>query len=102
MQSDRCQVGVAEALGDLGRLDCGPVSSVEVLDGLTLEEDRNQEPAPLGAILSLLLDETLGPAEPTACRPQLASDCERHSQPARAPRSREVLPALDVRQVGTL
>jgi hypothetical protein len=68
VQSDRGEVGVAEVLGDLDRLGCGLVRPVVVPGSFALEDDLDQEPALLGALSPFSLDETLGPAEPTACR----------------------------------
>ena len=102
VEAERREVRVPEAARVVDGRGRGLVHPVVVARELALEGDRNQEVAPLDAIPSLLLDQTLGAGEPTACGADVAADCERHPEPARARRRGEVVARVDVREVRTL
>ena len=102
VESDRGEVGVAEALGDLDRVGGSFECPFMVAGSLPLENERELEPTALHTIPSLSLDQPLGPAEPTTCRADLAPDRERRPQPARTPRSGEIVAVRKVHEVGAL
>ena len=67
------QVRIPAALADLGGVSRGRVRSLEVARGKLLLHDRQQQIAPLGALVLLVLQQPLGAGEPAGRAARLAA-----------------------------
>ena len=70
------QVSIAEALADHGSFGCGGVRALVVAGGRTLQHDRQQQIAPLDAIMLLAFEQPLRTAEPSGRTAHLSPECE--------------------------
>jgi len=95
------QVGVTGATADCGCLRRGRPPGRVVTRHELVECDRNQKVAMLGTLL-LMLQETVGPAEPAACLRDVSPGAEVERQPERAPRGPPGIAALGMPLLRTL
>ena len=93
------QVGVVEAAGDLHGLACRRVARLVVPGPHLLQPGGDQQPAPLGAVVTRFVEQALRTGEPTAGGYRLTSEQQAVADPERDPDRGQEVTRLEVRPV---
>ena len=93
------QVGVVEAAGDVRGLACRRVARLVVPGPHLLQPGGDEQPAPLGAVLTGFVEQPLRTSEPTAGGHGLTSEQQAVADPERDPDRGQDVTRLEVRPV---
>ena len=96
------EIGVAEALGDLGRGSGDGECSSPVAGGRVLKLGRKDEVSPLDAVTVFSIEQTLDPTEPSPCARSLAAQQQMDHEPERAAHRAPRLARLEISPVRAL
>jgi hypothetical protein len=102
LQPQRDQVGVASVPADPGRPRRHLLRGRVVTRHDVLHRQRPQQQAALGAVLRLVLQEPVGPGQPTAGLRQLPRTAQVERQPERAPSGPPQIAGLGMQLLGAL
>jgi hypothetical protein len=91
------QVCVSAAFADLGGARRGRVCSLAIPGGKLLFHDRQQQIAPLGGFVRLVLQQSLGTGEPPGRAARLSAKEKAHANPKRAAHSAHAFASVQMR-----